>query len=267
MTVSNGKAKAFHALDLLMPQGVGRFLSYRRRFEALGLPSAFALRRKYRGDIDSSRLELVPRWLLPTLNAVVDVGANVGNWTTSIARLTRASDIVAYEPLPQAFECLCANTKAFPQVKCVRSAIGSRPDMVDMTVQEHTELSSLLPISERTLSIHGIGQSTERTVRVPVTTLDQELASKREISLLKVDVQGYEHEVFAGGREILQRTGVVVMEVTYTPVYLGDKQFGEIHELLVETSPLRLWGISAPSVSDDGRPIWADAVFVHKDLL
>jgi Methyltransferase FkbM domain len=50
---------------------------------------------------------------------------------------------------------------------------------------------------------------------VPVTTLDQELPD-RDVLLMKVDVEGFECEVIAGGPRVLSRTKFLIIEA-HTP--------------------------------------------------
>jgi hypothetical protein len=82
-----------------------------------------------------------------------------------------------------------------------------------------------------------------------------------------VDVQGYESEVFTGAKEVLKRTKVLMTEILYPPYYHGGAQFDTLHRLITCISPLRLYGISKPSCSPLGQPIWADAIYVQPDLI
>ncbi|NJO33350.1 MAG: FkbM family methyltransferase [Rhodospirillales bacterium] len=48
--------------------------------------------------------------------------------------------------------------------------------------------------------------------------------------LLKADVQGYEDRVLAGSTRILDRIVLLELEVSFAPLYQGQKLFSEIHE-------------------------------------
>jgi Methyltransferase FkbM domain len=94
-------------------------------------------------------------------------------------------------------------------------------------------------------------------------TLDEDLRNRAEISLLKIDVQGYEPQVLKGAQAILKRTKILMIEVTYSSYYHGDMQFADLHRLVTSIAPFRLWGISAPHCAPSGKPMWADAVYVQ----
>jgi hypothetical protein len=55
-----------------------------------------------------------------------------------------------------------------------------------------------------------------------------------------------------------------MLEVLYVPYYEGHSQFGELHRQLTGIAPFRLYGVSAPSMDEARRPIWADAVYIQE---
>ena len=67
---------------------------------------------------------------------------------------------------------------------------------------------------------------------MPLQRLDTLLAGVDEISLLKIDVQGFEKAVLAGGAQCLARTNFLLIELNYMRQYEGGSWFGEIHEIL-----------------------------------
>jgi FkbM family methyltransferase len=251
-------------LRYLMPAGIVRLWEYGDRLRALGLPPSWARRRAYRKALDVTQIELLPRDALAHLDCVVDVGANSGEWSIGIAMLTGARQIIAYEPVPAVFERLREGARTFPHIQCVPQAVGSASGTVEMQVHQLDQMSSILPLREEARAVHGMGEDVPMCVRVPMTTLDEDLVGYDQISLLKVDVQGYEREVFAGARAVLQRSATLMVEVTYASYYQGDSQFGEMHQLITSAAPLKLWGVSAPHCAASGKPMWADAVYVQE---
>ena len=88
-------------LKYIAPAGLMRYWDYERRFRTLGMPPEWARKKSYRKAIDASLVEMIPADHRANLKCVVDVGANVGEWSVGIAMLTHASDIVALEPVPE----------------------------------------------------------------------------------------------------------------------------------------------------------------------
>jgi FkbM family methyltransferase len=246
----------------LLPLGVANLLDYRRRFSRLGLSSRLSLHRSYRRWLEISRIELLPRDLLALPECVVDVGAGIGEWSMAVARLTNAKNIYAFEPNPDVFARLQQYVQGCPQIRCSMVALGASTGQVTLNVESVPELSSVLLLRNDMRQVHGsFGPS--KQVLVPMTTLDQQLHEWDEITLLKIDVQGYESQVLAGARQVLRRTRTLMIEITYVPYYQGDCQFDSLFHLITSMSELELYGISAPHCSADGRPLWADAIFVR----
>jgi hypothetical protein len=66
----------------------------------------------------------------------------------------------------------------------------------------------------------------------------------------------------------LTKTRVLLVELLYPrSYYVGAEDFAGILRRLTDSSPLRLRVVSAPSLTPDGEPAWADAVFVNDALL
>ncbi len=250
-------------LSYFMPSGLVRLKNFERRFRALGLPPSWARSRIYRKALEETQLELIPKSLLSSLECVVDIGANVGDWSVGVALLTSARKIIAYEPVPAVFQQLALNTRHHPQIRCVQSALGNKEGYVEMNVHPMHQLSSVLTLRDEIRAVHGIEQDIASQIQVPVRILDEDLRDQAEISLLKIDVQGYEPQVFAGGPLVLRRTRALMVEVTYSSYYHGDVQFDELHRLISSIAPFKLWGISAPHCDAAGKPMWADAVYVQ----
>jgi FkbM family methyltransferase len=210
----------------------------------------------------------MPREILETADCLVDVGAHVGQWSKGMLLLTKTERLVAFEPIPQVFELLRENTRRFPQVSCIRKVVGDSSGKVTLNVESVTELSSVLPLTEQGRSYHRLRVPRMLKLEVPQTSLDAELGGCDQISVIKVDVQGYEAKVISGGQQALRRTRVLMVEVLYSrDYYLGALAFGDLYRLITSLLPMRLWAVSPPSFSNHGRPTYADAVFVNEELV
>jgi len=82
--------------------------------------------------------------------------------------------------------------------------------------------------------------------------------------LLKVDVQGYEHKVIDGSRNILNMVKVIIIETSFHELYEGQPLFAEIYELLNRLGFVYSgsWGeLKSPL---DGAPLQQDSIFIRK---
>lgn len=134
---------------------------------------------------------------------VVDVGANAGVFSHMIFCLNPAAEIIAFEPLPAMHGKLEAlKIRTGMKMKLVPKAAGRTPG------EAHLESPHGYDGISR---ICDSGAAQGNTIRVEVTTLDQELAG-RDILLMKIDVEGYECEVIAGAKQTLARTQFLIIE-------------------------------------------------------
>jgi FkbM family methyltransferase len=248
---------------------LGRLSRLARSVEAtqqLGLPLPRAFDRRWAAAVETVRFTLLPDVIRENLRVAVDVGANRGDWSEAVIRLCRPRLVYAFEPDPLVFERLRARLEPF-DVRCVQAAVGASEGRASLHVEAQSELSSLRALSSRGREIHRIQNEPTRRIDVPVVTLDAQLRDVDEVSLLKLDVQGYESEVIAGATAVLERTRCLVTEVMYErDYYAGALPCLELARYIEQVSPLRLSCVSAPALAPDGRGAWADAIFVDSRL-
>ena len=140
--------------------------------------------------------------LLRAGDLFVDVGANVGSYTI-LAGSTGAS-CVSIEPIPSTYKDLLANVNIngmSDRVRTYQLGLGSVSGVRELT----SDLDTMNHV------VDG-GESAHDTIKVEFTTLDS-LLSDETPALLKVDVEGYESEVFGGAKNVLASPGLLAMIV------------------------------------------------------
>ena len=133
---------------------------------------------------------------------VIDAGANIGVYTLLLAHLTGPTGrVIAIEPTPKAAERLRENVdrNELDQVQVVEAAVGSAPGEAALTVG--FDVSNTLTLRP----------GTSELATVPVTTLDA--LAPRAPSFVKIDVEGYEHEVLNGATDVLAARPVLQVEI------------------------------------------------------
>src|SRR5919197_5989098 len=129
-----------------------------------------------------------------------DVGAHVGSRTWAWLQL--GARVVAVEPVPQAVQTLRVLFGRSPNVTIVPAAVGAQVGSLPMLVSEREPTVSTLSSewADRMVRERQAFAATrwERSIHVPVTTLDQLIADHGEPAFCKIDTEGYDLQVLHG---------------------------------------------------------------------
>lgn len=201
------------------------------------------------------------------LEAVLDVGANVGQYSTLLRRAGFSGRIVSCEPLSGAYGQLARRAAGDAEWITLHTAVGRERGETTINVSANSFSSSVLPMTDahrRTAP----GSDYVASETVPMTTVralvsSQQLDPRR--TLLKIDTQGYESEVLAGAGDLVGLFGAVQLELSFVELYAGQTLFDEQYERMRELGfGLHVMepGYSSP---DDGRMLQIDGLFVREN--
>jgi FkbM family methyltransferase len=194
------------------------------------------------GLYDRRELELVREHL--GAGDFVDVGAHIGMYTVAAAvTLGPRGRVLAFEPHPEARHQLAANVELNGCTNVVISdaAVAEQPGelLLHVPATPDPSFSSLAP--DR---FHE-----GEPVRVRAVTLDDEV---RRLGLapaaIKIDVEGTELGVLAGGRETLEARPLLVVEVGPETAAEAERQLVELGYRAFRVTPRSL----EPDVSSAG---------------
>jgi FkbM family methyltransferase len=209
-----------------------------------------------------AHLELLPRSVDPAAGLVVDAGANDGDWSAALLEVFPALEVLAVEPGVEPLGNLRERFKDAANVKIEPRALASVPGVSDYHRTRASVFASLLPPEHSLQELYALPGSPAAVLEViPVETVTlDELIGPREVSVLKLEVQGGELAALEGGRQTLSRTAAVLVEVLYVPHYQGDATFSALHEAMVELG-FQLMDVLPPFRIDEGPALWADACY------
>src|SRR4029077_761327 len=198
-------------------------------------------------EADTCGLTLFPPGVAATLRYVVDVGANVGQWSAMLLDCITPEKLIMVEPNPEAFAVLRKKLGNNRRVELHNVALGDREGVAKLKITRDTTGASLLQPCEEMRAMIGSNWTVASEIDVKMITLDQ-LVDVPEISLLKIDVQGYEKPVLAGAKQALAKTRFVLIELNFMPQYEGGSWLGEVHEILTRDFDFFLANATAPQV-------------------
>jgi FkbM family methyltransferase len=136
----------------------------------------------------------------------VDGGAHIGYFTCQAARLVGPRGLVlAFEPAPRNFELLRANVwrNGFGNVVCFPWALGDESAIAPLAVSETNTGDNRL----------GAGGD----VLVRVARLDDVLAVRPPVDVVKLDVQGWEEAALRGMEQLLAGSPGALVLVELSP--------------------------------------------------
>ena len=136
---------------------------------------------------------------------IIDGGANVGYSTVFFAIRYPEACIVAVEPEKSNYDMLVRNTNSYKNVIPVHAAIW----------HENTFLNIENPADQHVaFRVNNSDASSQGSIQA-MTIFDLlELADKKDIDLLKLDIEGAEKELFgANNCEWLESTDILIMEL------------------------------------------------------
>ena len=162
---------------------------------------------------------------------LLDAGASHGEFSAAAGIAFPGLRIHAFEPLPDVFEDLRFVLARFPGATAHPVALGDAEGEASLYRSENAGSSSLLPIrEEHERAFPGTGTVGRETVRV--ATLDRMVEEHGlELAppvLLKIDVQGFEDRVLRGAERTLERTDLLIVEMSLVPLFQGQPLAGEV---------------------------------------
>lgn len=174
---------------------------------------------------------------IPVGGVVVDAGAMIGDHTATYADWVGAEgSVYAFEPNPEAYECLAMNVRSLPQVKIFDFGLSNKLQSVKLNLSENSGASHL----------------SDDEGSVLVKMLDS-FALKR-LDFMKIDVEGFETRVLRGAvQTILSCRPTMLIEVNSGALLRAGTSSSEL------CSVLSSLGYSTQIT--DRRFIWSDLQF------
>lgn len=230
----------------------------RRIFQVVGLDL-----HRYRPEASDSG-QLVTMLSRHNVDIVFDVGANTGQFATTLRRAGYTGRLVSFEPLSSAHAELLEASRGDKQWDIApRVAIGDNEGEIEIHIAGNSVSSSALEMLESHAKA-APDSAFVGTERVPLTRLDTVAGTylgADAVSFLKIDTQGYEDRVLDGATALLQEAKGLQLELSLVPLYEGQQLFDVLVERL-RTMGFSIWAIW-PGFFDphNGRMLQVDATF------
>ena len=171
---------------------------------------------KYFGDLDRKVTWLVQKVLQPG-DTAIDIGANLGLMSFKmLERVGTSGKVIAFEPQSRMIGYLqqSINHNGIENLYLQKMGLADKIDRLRLSIPEHNAGAASFS-----------SETGRRFEDVPVTTLDEFSRGHNlnDVRLIKIDVEGFEPQVFSGGKEFFAKVkpDVIVFEenrdTKYTP--------------------------------------------------
>jgi FkbM family methyltransferase len=172
---------------------------------------------------------------LPTdIRTVIDVGSHRGQFAVlALSRFPNAR-VLCFEPLEEPRSTLREVVAADrDRVEVFPYAAAASGGSQTMEVSRADASSSLRPIGPRHVTAFP-GTDPEAATSVQAARIDEVVEAVDLPCLMKIDVQGCELEVLQGAEKLLPKVEHLVVECSFTELYLGQALAGEVVAYLDE---------------------------------
>jgi len=159
---------------------------------------------------------------------IVDIGANVGNYTLTAKKINKNAIFHCIEPMPSNYNLLVKNTKNSMGgvINTYNLAIGENKGNIkifDYDSNKNTTHASLY--KEVLTDIHNSVNVKEFSVSV--ISLDEFCNEKKieKINLLKIDTEGHEYAILTGSKEMLEKKMIDIIHFEFNEMNTVSRVF------------------------------------------
>lgn len=159
---------------------------------------------------------------------LIDAGANYGYYSLLWTANGASNNVIAIEASPRNFPHLVANLEGNAvrdRVIALNEAVGETTGTVAFKMSDPSQSGWDKIASD----------ATESNWQIPITTLDQ-VVGDRTVSVLKIDCEGYEHQIIRGARQLIEsrRARYIFFEENPECSSRYGIQEGEVKSYLIE---------------------------------
>jgi FkbM family methyltransferase len=202
------------------------------------------------------------------INKVIDVGANLGQYSLELRKFGFCGNIISFEPLSKTYSQLQQKTSNDKKWQTYNIAIGNEDGEAIINVANNTYSSSI----NNMLESHLIAAPTSRYVSKEIITIKKidtifnNICCSDDIVLLKIDTQGYEKQVLEGARKSLNKILLLQLEMSLIPLYENELIIADMIKFL-EKIQFELISLENGFVNNEtGQLLQVDGIFVNKQI-
>ena len=195
---------------------------------------------------------------------ILDIGAHKGIYTDLFLTFNKKLNITLFEPNIYLYNSLLLKYKKQKNLKVYNFGLGEKNSYKKFLLNKNSDyISSFSKINtkSRYLLIRNLAlgsfQNRIEKKKVKVQKLDTlKFLKNKNIDLIKIDVEGYEEKVIDGGKLILRKTKVLLIEFHKDDMY-KDFDYNRVHKKIIKLGFKLYKKIKFPLMK------WEDRIYIR----
>jgi FkbM family methyltransferase len=148
---------------------------------------------------------------------VLDIGANIGDYSNDAFKANLSARVYAFEPHPETYSRLCVNmNKISPQLfKSYNLGVGHQEDTLELFDYANKSGSAHASLYKEVIT--DLHEGEVKSWNVDIVKLDNFLEAEfiEEVDLLKIDTEGNEYNVLLGAGEFLTTNKIKALHIEF----------------------------------------------------
>ena len=215
-------------------------------------------------DQFNNSYRLIQSFKQKKINFVLDVGANEGQFVKDLRYYGYKDEVISFEPLKDAHKKLLKESRNDYKWHVYEPiAIGNKNTKNKINISKNSVSSSILNISEE----HVVNAPDSRFIgkqsieEIKLDDILNKLKIENKNLFLKIDTQGYEFQVLEGVQKNLYLFKGILVEVSLSELYEGQKPWLEIINL-IQSHGFKLWSVDRGFTNkNNGKTLQMDLCF------
>lgn len=221
--------------------------------------------KKYQ-DENIPRLKIINHF---DINKLLDVGANVGQYSLNMRRIGYNKKIISFEPLKAAFERLKEVASKDKNWVVNNFALGNENITSILNVAGNSYSSSILNMSpEHIKSLPASKYIAKESIEIQkLDSIFKNIFEEGDNIMLKIDTQGYEQNVIMGAENSLSKVRIIQLEMSIVPMYEKEILYIEMINFM-DHMGFELFSLeNGFSDMKTGKLLQLDGIFVNKKIV
>jgi len=196
------------------------------------------------------------------IECAIDGGANLGQWAMRLREHNKSIKIFSFEPVSFTFAQLSKNSAEDTRWEVANYALGEFEVLSKINLSDNSSMSASIKDPLFHIEVYP-SVKFENFETIQVIRLDaSRIVDEPGPLLLKLDVQGFEHEALKGAGKILSRVALVEIETSFREMYAGELKHTDLIAWL-EGQGFTIYTIAPPALDQLGRIGYLDCLLLN----